>query len=437
MDSLPFTDIKLMRYFMIKRKNLCYLILLQMVIISCAGKPDRQQQISEELMQVFHDYELMGMSVGLIVRGELYYSGSFGYANVLPGDAMTPNTYLRIASISKLYTSLAVMTLWEKGLVDLDTAASAYLGWDLRHPVFPDQPITLRHLLDHRSGIRDGSGYGAFLRSMIEQKAHIRTLFMQDSTYYTKDMFAVEPPGTYFSYTNCTWGLIASIVEQVSGERFDVYCRKNLFKPMGIGSSFNVMDLAPEDIAPLYRYQDGLWVAQVDDFTAGEAPKERAYPNYTPGDNGLIYGPQGSLRSSLHDLWITGKMLLNGGQVNGQQIIKAATLAYFQEDKWVYDGQNGDTWEGFWHSYTKGMQFIENRENGDIIFPDRTMWGHPGIAYGLLSDFYIDPKTNSGVIFMTNGSVQAYEYATGSSFYQVEDAVFKVLYPHLKALEAQ
>ncbi len=410
--------------------------LVLFTFIACQNAPGRKDLITNELSAVFEEYDLMGMSVGLIADGELYYSGSFGNKEIIPGDPMTPDTYVRIASISKFFTSLAVMTLWEKGFVNLDTPASVYLGWGLQNPLFPEQPITLRHLMDHTSGIRDGKGYGNFTQAMIEQEADISTLFLENETFYTEDMFATDPPGTYFSYTNCTWGLIASIVEKVSRQKFDIYCKENLFEPMGIRSSFNVMDLSPEEVAPLFRYKNGLWTAQVDDYSE-KAPKERSYTNYIPGRNGLIYGPQGSLRTSMNDLWVTAKMLLNDGKVNGKEIIAPTTLSYFQEDQWVFDGENGDTWGNFWHAYTKGMQFIQNRENGDIIFPDRKLWGHPGIAYGLLSDFYIDPETQSGVIFITNGSMYEYEYAPGSSFYEVEAAVFKVLYAHLKALESE
>lgn len=410
--------------------------LLLALLFSCETKRDHQSVIHEELAQVFEEHGLMGMSVGLIAHGELYYNGNIGYQEVIKSDPMTSDTYVRIASISKMYTSLAVMTLWEKGLVHLDTPASVYLGWELKHPVYPEQPITLRHLLDHRSGIRDGTGYRKFLQEMIEKESDIRTLFLAKSEYNTADMFSSEPPGVYFSYTNCTWGLIASIIEQVSGQRFDVYCKENLFQPMGIGSSFNVMDVPVDKIAPIFRYEDSLWVAQIDDYSQN-APTERSYPNYIPGRNGLIYGPQGSLRTSLNDLWITADMFLNKGKVNGNQIIAPTTLSYFQQDRWEYDGKNGDTWGNFWHSYTKGMHFLQNREKGDIIFPDRKLWGHPGIAYGLLSDFYIDPETQSGVIFFTNGSEYEYQYAKGSSFYDVEADVFKVLFHHLKRIEAE
>ncbi len=407
---------------------------LIVLFISC--QPNLTDEIDGQLKEVFEQFELMGLSVGLIANGELSYSGSFGLANEAQQLPMTADTYLRIASISKFYTSLAVMQLWEQGLVDLDTPASVYLGWELKHPAFPDQAITLRHLMDHRSGIRDGAGYAQFSRSMLQIQGHIRALFMPDSAYYTEDMFSEYAPGAYFSYTNCTWGLVASIVESVSNQRFDKYCKEHLFEPMGMNSSFNVIDIPAKEMAALYRYGDGAWEAQVDDFSA-TPPVERVYANYEPGVNGLIYGPQGSLRTSLNDLWLTARMLLNEGKVGNKSIVKPETLSYFQQGQWKYNGENGDTWNHFWYAYTKGMHFITNTPEGDIIFPDRSLWGHPGIAYGLLSDFYIDPDTQSGVIFITNGSKKDYAYAETSSFYEVEEAVFKILHPHLIALEAQ
>ena len=403
-------------------------------LLACQSAPEPRKIIQSDLEQVFEEFELMGLSVGLIANGELYYSGSFGIANETRQQAMTPETYLRIASISKFYTSMAVMKLWEEGLISLDTPASVYLGWELVNPDFPDQAITLRHLMDHRSSIRDGKGYGQFVGDMFSKDINIRTLFMPDSAYYTEDMFADHPPGGYFQYTNCTWGLVATVIEKVTNTRFDLFCKEHLFDPMGIHSSFNATDIPAEDMAALYRFRDSTWVAQVDDYSESP-PKDRAYPGYVPGTNGLLYAPQGGLRTSLNDLWATAQMIFNHGQVEGASIIQPSTLSYFQQDRWQYDGSNGDTWNNFWHSYTKGMHFITNMSGADVIFPDRTLWGHPGIAYGLLSDFYIDPETQSGVIFITNGSKQGFEYAQNSSFYQVEAAVFQVLYPHLKSLE--
>lgn len=387
-----------------------------------------------ELEEIFTDYELSGMAVGLIANGEIAYKGVFGHANFKTDSPMSADTYVRIASISKFFTALAVMSLWEDGLVDIDKDVSDYLGWTLRNPNFPDEIITLRHLMDHKSGIRDGSGYSQFSGRMFSQELNIKELFTENGSFYTSNMFSDKMPDAYFSYSNAAWGLVATVIEKVSQMRFDKYCRQHVFQPMDLLSSYNVMDIPTTMVGAIYRAQNNAWVAQVDDYSV-EPATERAPPTYQPGTNGLLFGPQGSLRTSLNDLMKVGLMLINDGFHNSKEVYKKETINFFSENRWVYNGSNGDTWDNFWLSYTKGIHFIENTPNGDIIFPDRKMMGHAGIAYGLVSDFYIDPVTKSGLVFFTNGTKQPYQYATSSSFYAVEDAAFEVLYAHLQIIE--
>mgnify|MGYP001794065424 CR=1 FL=1 len=137
---------------------------------------------------------------------------------------------------------------------------------------------------------------------MFSNELDIRQLFVEGEKYYTEDLFANHEPGAFFSYTNCTWGLIASIVERVSGHRFDVYCRENIFKPLAMGASFNVVDIENIDqVAVLYRFQDSTWTVQADDYK-GQRPESRVFESYTLGQNGLLFGPLGCLRASANDL---------------------------------------------------------------------------------------------------------------------------------------
>lgn len=377
----------------------------------------------------------MGMSVALITNGTVGWQGSFGLANDSLQIPVTNQTIFRIASISKTVTATALLQLWEQGKVDLDSDVSTYLGWELQHPSYPDVPITLRHLLSHQSSIRDGEGYRTFSREMVAEELDIRELFTADGDYFTYDIFADHPPGTYFSYTNCTWGIIASVVEIISGQRFDDYCRENIFKPMTLDADFNVAKLASiNSLAVLYRYEDEQWKPQADNYP-GSTPPTRGYPSYKMGRNGLLFGPQGSLRISTAGLTEFMLMLMNHGRDNNHQILKEETVDLMLASQWLYDGQNGDTWENFFLSYGLGTHQTINQEKGDIIFPDRTMVGHPGIAYGLLSDMYLEREKNSGIIFITNGSKQEYAYGERTSFYQAEEDVFQVVYPYLLQLE--
>ncbi len=192
--------------------------------------------------------------------------------------------------------------------------------------------------MSHRSGIRDCDAYYSFSGNMIPEKLDIQELFLPDGKYFDDEIFAEHAPGTYFSYTNCTWGLVATIVEKVSGERFDNYCRKHILRPLGMQADFNVAEIESiNDIAVLYRFKDGNWTAQADDYQ-GIRPESRAFSGYQAGQNGLIFGPQGSLRSSAQDLAIFAKMLMNDGTWNSHSILKKETVNMMLDNQWTYDG---------------------------------------------------------------------------------------------------
>lgn len=400
-------------------------------------KPEEEQQaltLKEELDAWVEDFELMGAAVLLIVDGEAVVEEYFGMAR--PGYQVDERTTYRVASISKTLSTLAVMKLVEDGKMDLNEDASTYLGWRLRNPAHPDQVIRVRDLLGHRSSIRDGAAYGEFVAAMQDGAVDIRELFQPEGRFFTEDMFADHEVGAYFSYSNSAWGLIASMVERVSEQRFDRFTKEVLFEPMGMQASFNIMDIPLERVATLYRATNGRWMPQADDVSS-QPPQERAPENYALGSNGLIYGPQGSLRASAKDLLQVAKLLMNDGMVDGSQILSKESMQLLRSNRWNYNGSNGDTWDNFWRSYSYGLHFITNADSADIIFPDREMQGHPGIAYGLLSDMYVDPETKSGVIFITNGSKQEYQYGASSSFYGVEERLFKILYPYLLQKESE
>ncbi len=390
--------------------------------------------LDSELQKVVEKYGLMGLSVTLIANHEIAYEGIFGKAVFEPAREMNRNSLFRIASITKTTVTMGLMQLMEQGLVDLDEDVSSYIGWELRNPKRPEAIITLRHLIGHTSGIRDGEGYGRFISDMFTDRLNIQELFQASGSHFTEDMFADHKPEHFFSYSNSAWSLVATVIEKISGQRFDRYMRDRLFSPLKMNASFNLTDFERDEIAILYRKPDGVWTPQVDDFRESE-PAERAYDGYEPGHNGLLYGPQGNLRIDTASLQTLALTLMNGGELNGTRVLQPSTIEMISTPNWVYDGTNGDTWDEFWQSYGLGIHIISNREGKDVIFPDRKMWGHPGIAYGLLSDMYIDPETGSGVIFVTTGSNRPFETSERSSFYAMEQEVFDLLYPYLQKIE--
>ena len=93
-----------------------------------------------------------------------------GFADLEAARPVTENDPVRVASISKLVTAIGVMRMVEAGQLNLDQDVSEVLGWRLRHPGYPDTPITLRLLLSHRSGVTDAAGYGSAFNDPIKDR---------------------------------------------------------------------------------------------------------------------------------------------------------------------------------------------------------------------------------------------------------------------------
>lgn len=389
--------------------------------------------LDAELAAIVDDpaFPLASLSVLALRAGQPVYEGAFGRRTIgsgaLPDRPATPDTLYRIASISKLVTTLGLMRLLEAGKVDLGADVSGYLGFSLRNPQFPAQAITLRHLLLHTSSLRDDGGY-----------------FWPASTAL-KDVrpawSALAGPDTgYYSYCNLGFGLIGTIMERVSGERFDRLMARLLLQPLGLQAGYNPSELAPAAqarLATIYRKRavdsetwnpDGPWVAQVD------APGIVAPPGlagYVPGTNATPFSPTGGLRISARDLGVVMRMLLAGGVHRGQRLLQQATIERMFARHWAYDGIGGNG--------NPLGSILSPRGLGNAHYPDRPgMWltpgldavGHLGDAYGLRSILALDRGSGNGIVVLAGGSARdpASDPGRDSSLARYEERVLASVY---------
>lgn len=378
---------------------------------------------------LFDTYDLMGCSViGVCDHGIVfeYYNGYSDKERALPIDEKTA---YRIASISKNISTILLLKLAQEGKIDLDEDVNKYLPFEIRNPNFPNQPLTSRMFLSHQSSIIDGSGYSGFLSATYASDVppSLEELLDPTGSFYTPDLYLGVPPGTYFNYSNLNYGVVASLVEAASGQRFDRYADEILFKPLGLDAGYHPSYLSEiNHLAVLYRKQGSQWVSQWDEY-GGESPELPALEGYMPGMNGLFFSPQGGVRMNAKDLALILALHLNDGTLNGIEILNNTYQNLMEQPVWNFDGNNGNNYFGLFRSWGMGTHISTNAPNADVIFPGREMRGHPGEAYGLISDMYYDKESGSGVIFMTNGSGKGYN--TGNSaFYTLEDSIFRIIY---------
>ncbi|MHC1737625.1 MAG: serine hydrolase [Ignavibacteriaceae bacterium] len=376
------------------------------------------------LQQIKTTYNLVGMTVSVAKNNVIVFSKGYGLRDVPRNLPMNDSTAYRIASISKTITAIALMKLYENGAFSLDDDISQHLGFQLRNPVFPTQVITIRKVLSHTSSLRDGTGYDGFLAASYSQNPQpaLSSLLTPAGSYYTSNMFSSSqgPDNHYFTYSNINYGVIGTLIERLSNKRFDIFCRENIFEPMGLNASFNIDDFSSvNNIAVLYRRSGSTWSPQLDNY-GGVKPPPRNLFGYIPGTNGLLFAPQGGLRISGTDLAKILILLKDGGIYNGVRILNDTTVSQMLIPAWAYNGSNGNNYYGIFNTYALGCHRTTE------LLPGETLFGHPGEAYGLISDMYFSELKDYGIVFITNGG--QWGNGTYSGWYNVEEQVYtKVL----------
>ncbi len=433
------------------------------VLTPAAPLPEAQAGALTRRLQAIVDDPAMplpGLSVLAIRAGEVVYTGQFGHKRLatasMPAEPVNADTMFRIASISKLVTALGVMKMVEEGALSLDADVGAYLGYRLRNPHFPGQPITLRMLLTHTASLRDEGGFkwapGIDLKEvLLPGGRHHGSGAMWSRTH---------APGSWFEYVNLNSGLVATVMEAASGERFDRLMRRLVFDPIGLKAGFYLADFAPariDDVATLYRRREkegaerwdphGPWIAQSDDFHIQPPIAPPGLDRYVAGTNGTLFGPQGSLRISTAELGSIMLMLMNGGRHGGRQILRADTVAAMLSRQWtIREGVNGSrsgdggAYPGLYQAWGLGNQHFldastveDGRGRGDRLVDGGgfTGIGHLGWAWGLNALFVFDPATKNGMIYAASGvgadaDTQPGRFSSESRFQErITDALYR------------
>jgi CubicO group peptidase (beta-lactamase class C family) len=362
--------------------------------------------------------------------------GSFadGIADPQSGRRVTPDDPVRVASVSKMEVAIGVMKLVEQGKLDLDADVSRWLGWSLRNPRFPDRPITLRMLLSHTSSVREhDDDYVIPLGGSLRQ-------VMTDPKNWDPQH---GPADNYFKYTNLNFPIVASIMEMVTGERFDLWMRREVLEPMKLDACYNWLTCSDAMVARAVELDQGG--KPVKDDLHGRRPDCPVFVNegdpcdlsrWHLGENGSLFSPQGGLRISARGLARVGRMLLNGGTLDGVRIISPQSVDTLLTQVWRLDGSNGRTSEGddetgFYCSYGLATQEIPNsvpRCADDPGTLGHVLVGHAGDAYGLKSGIWIDRARGLGIAYFVTGVPDQAAHGPGTAFSAAETHAFRRAY---------
>jgi CubicO group peptidase (beta-lactamase class C family) len=392
-------------------------LLLSLALAGCATVPPPAPAVHAEV------------GVAFDARGDIA-SFAGGVADSQAGRRATIDDPVRVASVSKMVTAIGVMQLVDQGKLDLTSDVSRWLGWSLRNLNFPDRPITLSMLLSHTSSVREhDDDYVIPLGGSLQQ-------VMADP----KNWDAQHGPGAnYFAYVNLNYPIIGSIIEKAAGERFDIWMRRNVLEPMRLDACFNWPTCSDAAVARAVELDDPAGKPVKDDLH-GRRPACPVFAKdgepcdlsrWKLGENGSLFAPQGGLRISARGLARIGRMLLNGGTLDGVRILSPQSVEILLTQTWRFDGNNGATDGGFYCSAGNGTHQIPNKMPGcadDMGTRGAILVGHAGDAYGMKSGLWIDRQRRRGVAYFVTGVADPAPKAAASAYTAAEEHAFRRSY---------
>lgn len=335
------------------------------------GAMAQSASFESELKKITDKYEAVGLAIVVVKNGKPVYEKAFGYKDLETKAPLTTNDLFRIASISKSFSSTAIMQLVEKGKVSLDDDISDLVGFKVRNPKFPDTKITLEMMLSHRSSLNDSNGYFTF-----------DVLDTTKNKDWAKSYNNYEP-GTDYEYCNLNFNMIGAVLERLTDVRFDNYIKQQILNPLKLEAGFCVDSLDQKRFAKLYDKENGVYVEQ----KAAYNPRSEEIKNYTMGESTPVFSPTGGMKISAKDLAKYMQMHMNHGKLGKVKLISKASSKKMQT--------------GLSAKENYGLALLET----DRLIPGEHMIGHTGSAYGLYSNMFFEPKKKFGFVVITNGCI--------------------------------
>ncbi|HYD81184.1 MAG TPA: serine hydrolase [Paucimonas sp.] len=346
---------------------------------AAAPHPKTQYRDALRLIDLWLDAQqaydrIPGLSAGVVAGDDLIWSKGYGTIDIKGKVPAASDTIYSVCSISKLFTSVAVMQLWEQGKLRLDDDIGAVLpDFAIRRTAPDGAPLTIRSLLTHSSGLPRESDFPYWTgpdftfptRTQLQEKLKEQPMLM--------------PASDRFQYSNLGMALLGEIVAKVSGMPYDDYVRRHILDPLKLADTRTRMP------TELYgkRLAHGFSALRRDGTRNPVKPFEI---------NAIT--PAAGFSSTVEDLARFASWqfrLLDGGAA---EILRPSTLREMQRVQWI-DPDGKTTW---------GLGFAVTRDG------NKTYVGHGGSCPGYRTALTMMPADKLGVIFMSNAMVETSAY---------------------------
>jgi CubicO group peptidase (beta-lactamase class C family) len=319
---------------------------------------------------ILNRHPAVGLAVGVVRNRCLERFSGHGLADIASNTPITQDTVFRIGSITKTFTAIAVLQLWEQGLVDLDAPANDYLrGYRLIPAKAAHRPATVRQLLTHTAGLPEllypWRAYTPILGQTVRFGHRRPTL----AEFYHGGLHLVVEPGTGCTYSNHGFATLGQLVEDVTGTPLHRYFRERIFEPLA---------MADTDLVRSERVSSRL-------ATGYRLRSDGPHP---VGDWDVVTAPAGSIYSTTTDMARYVAALLAGGADEHGSILNPETLASMFAPQYQPDPRLPGM----------GLAFFRNQVGGHLVVE------HEGLVPGFSSQLSLAPHDGVGVVAFTNGA---------------------------------
>jgi CubicO group peptidase (beta-lactamase class C family) len=355
-------------------------IIINVALAETSSIKHDNQQIKSDFL--FDTYIQILMRLGhrpsiatcIIYDDDVVWSNAYGYYDIENKKEATTQTLYLQASVSKTVTATALMQLYEQGLFDLDDDVNDYLPFDLRNPNYPDIPITIKMILSHRSSLADDNLYWICLSYLPGDPdvqgfpyPWLQEYLTPGGSAYSSSIWSMDKPGEKYYYANIGFSIVAYLVELLSHQNFNDYCKEHIFQPLQMNTTgFRLRDHDINTIAIPYEFKNGEYFR---------------HPHY-----GIhVLYPAITLRTSIEEYSHFIIAHMNGGVWNGIRILNESTVELMHTAHFSPNDK---------YNYGLGWQVT------NTLF--QKTYGHSGGYVGVLSLVTIIPDDNTAVILFSN-----------------------------------
>lgn len=321
-------------------------------------------------------YHFPGYAYGIMVDGQLVYSGANGFANIEKGVAANGKTMFRIASMSKSFTAMAIVKLRDEGKLKLDDPAYLYIPELKGQALTGDAaPITIRNLLTHSAGFPEDNPWGD--RQLADTEKELIDLVKKGISFS-------NPTAQNYEYSNLAFCMLGIIIHKVSGMYYADYICKAIWEPLKMQAGWDYAQVGMAQAAQGYRWQDSRWQQE------------------TPLGDGICGAMGGMITSvesfakymALHlDAW-PARNDMEAGPVKRSSIREMQQPWTFNNLNTGYTLPNGRTC-GMATGYGYGLAVVNDCEGKKHV-------GHSGGLPGFGSNWRILPDYGVGVVMLAN-----------------------------------